>query len=83
MNTSRYKQFLFDSKLLTDSTRFATEKALLINKHFESLSDDQLYWEGPQLLLQLEYWEGRLAFEERQMNSHLVKYKEFIIDDEI
>ena len=83
MNTSRYRQFLLESRLITDSARFATDRALLINKHYENLSDDQVYWEGPQLLLQLEHWEGRLAFEKRQMESHLVKYKEFIIDDEI
>ena len=74
---------MLESKLITDSTQFATENAIIINKYYENLSDDQLYWEGPELLLKLEYWEGRLAFEKRQLDSHLVKYKEFIIDDEI
>ena len=82
MNTSRYEQFLFESDLLQESTLLATIHADKLNERYLEMSEEDLVFEGPQLLIEMEYWEGRLAFEKRQLESHMKKYED-IINEEI
>ncbi len=82
MNMSRYEQFLLESDLIQDSTKLATKHATELNQRYLQMSVEDLVFEGPQLLLEMEYWEGRLAFEKRQLESHMEKYKD-IINEEI
>ena len=83
MDISRYKQFLMESKVIEDSTVLATRNADRLNYKYESMSEEDLMFEGPQLLLDMEYWEGRLRLEDRILADHIEKYKDLIFDDEI
>jgi len=83
MNMSRYKQFLLESKILEDSSVLATVNAHRINTIYENMSEEDMIFDGPQLLADMEYWEGRLRLEERILTAHVKKYKEFMFDDEI
>lgn len=83
MDMSRYEQFLLESKLIEESTNFATDHAMQLDNKYKRMTEEELMYEGPQLLLEMEYWEGRLRTEERILSEHVKKYREFILDEEI
>ena len=83
MDISRYKQFLLESRVIEDSSILATRNADRLNTKYENMSEEQLAFEGPQLLLDMEYWEGRLRLEDRILVEHIKKYKDFMFDDEL
>ena len=73
MNMARYNQFLLESKILEDSSMLATMNAHRLNTIYESLSEEELAFQAPQLLADMEYWEGRLMLEDRILTAH-IKY---------
>jgi len=83
MNMARYNQFLLESKILEDSSILATMNAHRLNTIYESLSEEELAFQAPKLLADMEYWEGRLMLEDRILTAHIKKYEDFMFDDEV
>ena len=81
MNMKRYKQFLFESSMIQESSDFATYNAIRISDEYDLLTEDQIQTEGSRLLKEMEYWESRCLLEDRIICQHLDRWKEFIYEE--
>jgi cytochrome c-type biogenesis protein CcmE len=82
MDDKIHKQFMLESSIIHDSCKFATDNAIRVNEKYERMSPEDLYFYGPEILKELEYWENRCLLEERILTKHMEKYRDYIDENE-
>jgi hypothetical protein len=78
---ARHKQFMLESNILHQSTNWAIDRAEYLNERCWNLTAEESIEQGPEMLEELNYFEQRLALEERLLDSHMEKYKDLITDE--
>ena len=79
MNRSkRHKQFMLESNILH---HWAIDRAEYLNERCWNLTEQQAIDQGPEMLKELNYFEGRLQLEEKLLDAHMEKYRDIITDE--
>tara|TARA_Y100000310_G_C20018591_1_gene506347 strand:- start:149 stop:403 length:255 start_codon:yes stop_codon:yes gene_type:complete len=82
MDDKTRQQFLLESTMINKSCKFTTKNALLVNEKYEHMSPEDLQLDGPEILRELEYWEGRCKLEDRILARHMIKYEGYTDENE-